>query len=141
MNDSEFNAWNSSKRAEVISYLDKQGITSPQVGDWPAFEIAPHFGIWCVESKRQPGRIGWWVCAGDCPIDYVAEDGRCHPRAALQNLVKRWNECIPWMKAGKQPPDMKLGDGSNLPELGFLLEERTKIFQEWLEDGDLWESR
>ena len=105
MNDTELATWNSSRRAEVISYLEAQGISSPQVGDWPAFEVAPLFGIWCVESKKHKGRIGWWVFAGDCPTDYVSEDGQCHPRAALRNLLKSWKDSIPYMKAGKQPRD------------------------------------
>jgi Domain of unknown function (DUF4826) len=141
MNDDEFTAWNNSKRAEVISYLQNQGILSPEVGAWPAFEAAPHFGIWCVESKKQKGKIGWWAFAGDCPTDYVSEDGRCHPRAALENLLRRWKEHIPHMKNGLQPPDVKFGDGSNIKELGDLLERRVTILEKWLTDDDLWEDR
>jgi hypothetical protein len=141
MNNEEFESWNSAKRAEVISYLERQGISSPQVGDWPAFDVAPFFGIWCVESKIQKGRIGWWAFAGDCPIDYVSEDGQCHPRAALRNLLKSWNDCIPFMKAGMQPPHTRFGDGSNTVELGNLLEKRVAILQEWLSDESLWEDR
>jgi hypothetical protein len=141
MNDDDFAAWNSSKRAAVISYLENQGISSPHVGAWPAFEMAPYLGIWCVESKKQQGKIGWWVVAGDCPIDYVSEDGRCHPRAALENLLKRWKRQIPHMKNGVQPPDVKLGDGSNLPLLGDLLERRVAIYEEWLTNDGLWEDR
>jgi hypothetical protein len=141
MNDKEFLTWNSSKRAEAISYLEAQGISSPQVGDGPAFEMAPHFGIWCVESKKQSGKIGWWVVVGDCPTDYVAEDGKCHPRAALKNLVKRWKTHIPYMKKGVQPPDVKFGDGSNIKELGDLLKKRILILEGWLKDDDLWEDR
>ncbi len=141
MNDEEFATWNSSRRAQVISYLKAQGISSPQVGDWPAFEVAPYFGIWCVESKKQEGKIGWWAFAGDCPTDYVSEDGQCHPRAALRNLLKSWKECIPYMKAGKQPPDTKFGDGSNIQELGDLLEKRVTILEDWLSDDSLWEER
>jgi len=139
MNDQEFATWNSSRRAQVIAYLEAQGISSPQVGDWPAFEVAPHFGIWCVESKKQKGKIGWWAFAGDFPTDYVSEDGQCHPRAALRNLLKSWGDYIPYMRAGKQPPDTKFGDGSNVQELGDLLEKRVKILEDWLRDDSLWE--
>ena len=141
MNDDEFAIWNRSRRAQVISYLEAQGISSPQVGDWPAFEVAPHFGIWCVESKKQRGKIGWWAFAGDCPTDYVSEDGQCHPRAALRNLLKSWKESIPYMKAGKQPPNTKFGDGSNIQEMGELLEKRVMILEDWLSDDSLWEER
>ena len=141
MTEKEFVLWNSSKRAEAISYLETQGITSPQVGNWPAFDVAPHFGIWCVASKKLKGKIGWWVFAGDCPTDYVLEDGQCHPRAALRNLLRSWKDCIPYMKAGNQPPNTKFGDGSTIQELGNLLEKRVVILEEWLNDDDLWEDR
>ena len=141
MSDNAFAAWNSSMRERAISYLKAQGIDSPQVGDWPAFDVAPEFGIWCVESKKQEGKIGWWVFAGNCPTDYVLEDGQCHPRAALTNLVKQWLNCIPHMKDGRQPPAIKFGDGSNIRELGDLLERRVGIFKDWIADDDLWENR
>jgi hypothetical protein len=141
MDEQEFATWNSAKRAQVISYLEKQGISDPEVGAWPAFEIAPHFGIWCIESKKRSGKIGWWAFAGDCPTDYVSEDGQCHPRAALRNLLSRWRDHIPYMKNGLQPPDVRLGDGSNIQKLGELLERRVAILQEWLEDDTLWEDR
>lgn len=141
MDDNEFTDWNRSKREQAISYLEDQGIPSPQVGDWPAFEVAPKFGIWCVESKKQNGKIGWWVFAGDCPTDYVSEEGQCHPRAALKNLMTRWTDCIHHMKKGIQPPDVKFGDGSNIKELGVLLEKRVSLLKDWIEDDDLWEDR
>ena len=141
MTQEEFAAWNGLKRAEAASYLEAQGISLPQIGDWPAFDMAPHFAIWCVESKTHEGKIGWWVFAGDCPTDYVSEDGQCHPRAALRNLLKSWKDCIPYMKAGDQPPSTKFGDGSNIRELGDLLEKRAIILEEWLEDDGLWEDR
>lgn len=139
MDDDEFTAWNRSMRERATYYLESQGIEGPQVGDWPAFEVAPSFGIWCVESKKERGKIGWWVVAGDCPTDYVTEDGQCHPRAALTNLVKRWADWIPDMKDGNQPPEVSLGDGSNIKELGDLLESRVGILRDWLADDEMWE--
>ena len=141
MDDKDFSKWNSSLRAEIISYLEGQGIDAPSVGEWPAFEIAPKFGIWCIESKKVAGKIGWWAFAGDCPTDYVSEDGQCHPRAALTNLVARWSGCIPHMKAGNQPPNMKFGDGANLRQLAEMLEERVGVLQRWIDDDSLWEDR
>ncbi len=78
---------------------------------------------------------------GVCPTDYVSEDGQCHPRAALRSLLKRWKDCIPYMKVGKQPPHTKFGDGSNLQELADLLKKRVVILEEWLSDDSLWEDR
>lgn len=141
MKTKEFARWNQSQRERVIAYLEKEGIASPQIGDWPAFEIAPHFGIWCVESKKQKGKIGWWAFSGDCPTDYVPEDGQCHPRETLGNLVKRWKTHIPHLKAGQQPLEVKFGDGSNIKELGELLEKRIAILEDWLTDDELWAER
>jgi len=141
MDDDEFEAWNRSRRKQAIAYLEGQGIDAPQVGDWPAFEVAPKFGIWCIGSKKQQGKIGWWVFAGDCPTDYVSEDGLCRPRAALTNLVKRWEDCVLHMKQGNQPPDVSFGDGSNIRELGDLLDRRVGILRDWIADDDLWEDR
>lgn len=45
------------------------------------------------------------------------------------------------MKAGKQPPNIKLGDGSNIQELGDLLEKRVTILEDWLSDDSLWKER
>jgi hypothetical protein len=141
MEEEEFVEWNRAKRARIFEYLEREGIAAPEIGEWPAFEMAPHFGIWCVESQQVKGKIGWWAFAGDCPTDYVSEDGQCHPRAALRNLLKAWRSYIPYMKNGTQPPGMKFGDGTNIRKLGELLERRVEIYQEWVEDDGLWEER
>ena len=141
MNDNEFAEWNTEKRKCVINYLEEQGLESPNVGDWPAFEVAPHFGIWCIESKKQKGKIGWWAFAGDCPIDYVSENGECHPRSALKTLLSKWKSYIPDMKNGNQTPVVNFGDGFNIEELADLLVTRVGILEDWLADDGLWEDR
>src|SRR5947199_230194 len=78
------------QRHRVEEYLRKEGLENPNVGPWPAFEVAPHFAIWAVESKKTKGKIGWWAFSGDCPTDYVSEDGSCHPRKALSRLLSTW---------------------------------------------------
>lgn len=141
MDDQEFEKWVIDQRTIVESYLQKEGIDNPNVGPWPAFEVSPYFAIWAVESKKTPGKIGWWAFSGDCPTDYVSEDGNCHPRNALKLLLDNWRSHIPSMKQGKQPKNTKFGDGSNLPLLGDLLEKRVAILADWLSDDDLWEDR
>ncbi len=141
MNEAELQSWVGKNRKIVFYYLEGQGIENPSVAEWPAFEVAPHFGIWAIESKEVAGKIGWWAFSGDCPTDYVTEDGKCHPRAALQNLLLGWESYIPDMKEGRQPPGVKFGDGSNLKELGDLLEARVEVLRGWLNDDELWEER
>ncbi len=75
MKDSDYRQWNEKSRKVAVFYLINEGVTNPSVGDWPSFDVAPHFGIWCVESQQIQGRIGWWVFVGDCPTDYVPEQG------------------------------------------------------------------
>ena len=138
MDDSEFEQWVSLERAKVESYLEAQGIENATVGPWPAFDVAPKFAIWPVESNKFGGRIGWWAFSGDCPTDYVSEDGNCHPRHALALLLERWRGYLPYMRRGEQPPDAEVGDPSNLPTLARLLEGRIAILSEWWLDDDLW---
>ena len=141
MDEHEIERWNAETRRRIIIYLEEQGIQSPNVGEWPAFEVAPYFGIWCVESKKHEGEIGWWAFAGDCPTDYISENGECHPRSALRDLLSAWKSYVPHMKNGDQPPDVTFGDGSNIKELGDLLEKRVSILEDWLADDTLWEDR
>jgi hypothetical protein len=141
MNDDDIENWVESERIKVAQYLERQGIIKPNVGSWPAFEIAPYFAIWAIESKRSSGKIGWWAFSGDIPTDYVSEDGKCHPRNALSNLLLQWNNYIPFMKSGRNPPDTNFGDEADLILLGGLLEKRIKFLTKTLQDDSLWEDR
>lgn len=141
MEFAEYESWVATQRKNVESYLRHHGIDNPAVGPWPAFDMAPYFAIWAVESKTVAGRIGWWAFSGDCPTDYITAQGRVHPRNALRILLGNWRSYIPYMKRGEQPPNTRYGDGSNLVTLGELLETRVEIFEEWLADDGLWEDR
>ena len=141
MEEQEFEEWVAQQRAQVGDYLRAQGISDPNVGQWPAFEVAPVFAIWAVESKKAPGRIGWWAFSGDCPTDHVSEDGQCHPRAALRRLIDLWRSYVPSMKRGEQPAEVTIGDTSQLRELGELLEKRVELLSEWVADDGMWEDR
>ena len=141
MNDTELENWISDQQSQVVQYLEKQGITTPNVASWPAFEIAPYFAIWAVESKQVSGKIGWWAFSGDCPIDYVTENGSCHPRVALEQLIKNWEVYIPYMKSGKQPPNTKFTYEEDLVSLAGLLETRLSILRDWHKDDGIWENR
>ena len=137
MDDEEFREWVAAQRTLVELYLTKHGIDNPSVGPWPAFEVAPHFAIWAVESKEVGGKIGWWAFSGDCPTDYVSEDGAFHPRNALSTLLENWRSYVPHLKQGQQPPSLHFGEAGELALLGDLLEKRARVLEEWLEDDDL----
>jgi hypothetical protein len=141
LDDSDIEEWVSRQRARVGEYLRRHGITDPNVGEWPAFEMAPMFAIWAVVSKRVPGKIGWWAFSGDCPTDYISEDGQCHPRSALRRLLEEWRIHVSFMRRGEQPPDMNFGEHADLRHLGELLEKRTELLGEWVLDDSMWEDR
>lgn len=140
LDDRELEEWVGKQRALVKAYLHAEGIHDPEVGDWPAFEVAPVFAIWAVESKKVRGKIGWWAFSGDCPTDYVSEDGQCHPRSALRRLIIQWRTYVSSMRRGLQPPNATFS-GGDLRALGGLLEKRIEILNEWVADDDLWEER
>jgi len=138
MNDKELDNWVSDQRFQVKVYLEKEGIDNPNVGEWPAFEVAPYFAIWAIESKRQVGQIGWWAFSGDCPTDYISGDGVTDPRQALEKLLENWSHYLSFMKNNSQPPNTTMGKGVNLLELADLLERRILIMKDWLEDDAIW---
>lgn len=138
LTEEELVRWVENQRGYVEQYLTKQGIENPTVGEWPAWEAAPYFAIWAVESKSHPGSVGWWAFSGDCPTDYVSASGERHPRHALEMLIDAWRSYVPFMKVGKQPPGMYFGDESGLPAMGELLKSRVSILTEWLADDEEW---
>jgi hypothetical protein len=139
LTDDEYDDWVTVERRRVKAYLEGQGISSPNI-EWPAFDVAPHFAVWAVESKSHPGKLGWWAFSGDMPTDYVSEDGNCHPRNALKLLVERWRAYISALNAGSQPEGVTLetGSGASLAVLGDLLEKRVALLVSWLQDDELW---
>ena len=143
MDDEDMAKWVEKQRDIVARYLTKHGVDDPKVGEWPAFELAPHFAIWAIESKKTAGKIGWWAFSGDIPTDYVAEDGQCHPRHALKLLLAQWAGYLPSMKNGEHPPHMRFGpaSASDLPMLADLLERRMEMLQSFYDDDECWEDR
>ena len=39
-------AWVSSQRGTVASYLQRQGIQHGEVGEWPARRLEPYLAVW-----------------------------------------------------------------------------------------------
>ena len=72
--------WCEDRRAQVAAYLQREGVEHGQIGEWPAWHVAPYVSIWAIESKKRPDRVGWWVICGDLPTDYVSAAKIKHPR-------------------------------------------------------------
>jgi Domain of unknown function (DUF4826) len=132
--------WCADRRDDVARYLSGEGVTHGQIGDWPAWHVAPYVSVWAVESKVQPGWVGWWVICGDLPTDYVSAGKIKHPRKALQAFTDRWQQYCEAIRSGAVMSEISIGDGSTDPaDLVPLLESRSKTLERWARDDSIWE--
>lgn len=144
MSDIDYNdivveeTWCNSRREEVIEYLQAQQVIHGAVGEWPAWHVAPYVSIWAIESKINPGWIGWWVISGDLPTDYISADSIKHPREALLAFSNRWREMASYMERGELYPAIKIGPPESWPMLIPLLNSRAKTLYEWANDEEMW---
>ena len=130
--------WCMERRAQVIKYLARQKLVHGEVGEWPAWHVAPYVSIWAIESKKRPGWVGWWAICGDLPTDYISAKSIKHPRKALKAFGKDWNRRSSLMSEGKGSARAVGFPKENWPELAPLLKARAKILQDWANDDSLW---
>ena len=62
-------SWCKDQRANVKRYLAQAGVLHGEIGEWPAWHVAPYASIWAVESKKAPGCVGWWVVSQSALVD------------------------------------------------------------------------
>ncbi len=93
--------WCMERRAQVIEYLNREKVIHGEVGEWPAWHVAPYVSIWAIESKKSPGWVGWWAICGDLPTDYVSAKSVKHPREALNAFGESWKKQSLLMSKGK----------------------------------------
>jgi hypothetical protein len=72
--------WCAERRQIVLEYLARQPQKFGDVGDWPAWHLAPYVSVWAVESFVRPGAVGGWVICGDLPTDYASAKDVFTPR-------------------------------------------------------------
>lgn len=130
--------WCGERRNDVCAYLQQQGVVHGQVGDWPAWHLAPYVAIWAVESKSNPGCVGWWVISGDLPTDYVSSASLPHPRDAMAVIAARWREVAERMARDEPVAGFSVGDPANWQILAPLLASRAKSLQAWAVDPEAW---
>ena len=133
------NAWFAQQRGVAISYLEKEGISAPEVGDVPAFHVSPYVSLWAVRSKKNPDAVGWWVIAGDLPTDYLSAENAENPRTALAGFARIWKAAAECMLRGERHPDFQIGRKEDWPELGDLLLRRSGVLMSYSENETLWE--
>lgn len=132
--------WCTDRRSDVARYLAAEGVDHGQIGEWPAWHVAPHVSVWAIESKVKAGWVGWWVIAGDLPTDYVSADKVKHPRKALQAIADQWLRHCGALRSSSADPQMSIGDsGVTPPELIELLESRAQILLGWAQDDSIWQ--
>ncbi|HAK59485.1 MAG TPA: hypothetical protein DCO77_03750 [Nitrospiraceae bacterium] len=130
--------WCNERRAEVDTYLKREGVTYGRIGEWPAWHMAPYVSIWAIESAKRPEWVGWWVICGDFPTDYVSADTIKHPREAMHSIAERWREISGYMSRGEKHPTVNVGTPDSWPELGPLLKARAKLLAELADDDTVW---
>lgn len=131
--------WCDECRGRVANYLKTEKVEHGEIGEWPAWHIAPYVSIWAIESKKSPGWVGWWVIAGDLPTDYISAQTIKHPRDAMKAIAERWIEAASLMASGKSPSGFSVGNAKNQAGLAPLLKSRAEILIEWVNDQDIWD--
>lgn len=131
-------AWADALRPLVVDYMAAQGVRHGEISPYPAWEVYPYVTIWAVESGANRGSVGWWVIAGDCPMDYVTCHGDRTPRTAARDFGERWQAAAAAMMAGKAPDGVSFGERSQWPELAPLLDGRAKFLLYVASKDDEW---
>ncbi|MFT7536356.1 MAG: hypothetical protein ACI85K_002310 [Hyphomicrobiaceae bacterium] len=132
--------WCAEMRTQALQYLETQRALHGEVGEWPAWHIAPYVSIWAVESVATPGRVGWWVVSGDLPTDYVSAEVIEHPRDAMQSFADRWKGYAAAVRDGSAFDGVEIAGVRDDPD-GMLpvLESRAETLAEWAADDSLWQ--
>jgi hypothetical protein len=130
--------WCSERQAEVATYMQRERVAHGRIGEWPAWHVAPYVSVWAIESKSNPGWVGWWAISGDLPTDYVSAGSIKHPRDAVRALSARWRNAAESMALGKPLADLTVGSPSDWPTLAPLLSSRATLLQQWADDPEVW---
>jgi hypothetical protein len=130
--------WCMDQREVAANYLASQPAKFGELGEWPAWHVAPYVALWVVESVAKPGLVGWWVICGDLPTDYASGSGAPDPRSAVAVFAQRWQQAAEKMKRGEKPDSYFVGDADKAAELAPLLASRAQLLSEWVQDASIW---
>lgn len=131
--------WFAECREEIAHHLKSEGVEHGQIGEEPAWFVAPYVSIWAIESGSNPGRVGWWGISGDLPNDYVSASKAKDPREAMIAIASLWKEVAQYMARGEKHPTLMIGNHENDSELAPLLVSRSEILLGWANDPEFWE--
>jgi Domain of unknown function (DUF4826) len=133
------NDWIVAQRGRVEEYLGREGIEHAGIAEYPTFHVHPHLALWAVQSKKSPGRKGWWAISGDVPTGHIGWNEGRNPREALRAFSTQWAEASANMLRGKETPGYSIGTPAEWPRLGKLLQERAQTLREHAENDSVWE--
>jgi len=129
----EEEAWVLDRHRQVAEYLASLGHPHGQIGEWPAWHLAPYVSIWAVESLKAPGSVGWWAICGDLPTDYCSVEEPRHPRTAMRTFAATWRAA-----ASDKRPDGTLGSTGLPASLAPLLLSRADLLTTLADDDENW---
>ena len=135
MTEADEEIWCDERRTQVEAYLSHQGLAHGEIGDWPAWHVAPYVSIWAIESISAPGWVGWWVICGDLPTDYCSADDCRHPRLALKKIADSWSTALENFKLS----DATIGTTALPASLAPLLRTRTDLLAAMVADQAAWQ--
>ena len=137
--DANVERWCAEQRQVATEYLKSQPVRFGELGEWPAWHVAPYVSVWAVESIAAPGKVGWWVICGDLPTDYASGAGMPDPRGAVAEFAKRWNEVASAMERGEEHASLSVGAPDDAAELAPLLKSRAQLLSTWVRDDSVWD--
>lgn len=137
--DSNVERWCHEQRLIAASYMEAQPVEFGQLGEWPAWHVAPYVSVWAVESLKAPGKVGWWVICGDLPTDYASAEGTPDPRAAIGVFAERWAHLALSMERGEDTTSFHISTPDHADALAPLLKSRAQALSEWVSDDSNWQ--
>lgn len=131
--------WCEARRAQVVAYLEREGVVHGRIGEWPAWHVAPYVSVWAIESQKRPDWVGWWVICGDLPTDYISAAEIKDPREAVRSIAREWRQQAQLMTSQDRPDNIRIGRPEDWASLAPVLDARATLLLDFADDDSVWE--
>jgi Domain of unknown function (DUF4826) len=135
----EEEAWCSERRMQIAAHLKTERANDLEVGQWPAWHIAPIVSLWALNPTGASVREGAWAICGDVPTDVIANEAQKTPRAAVRAFAKRWHDAAARITSAEPSQKATQGKSERAYELALFLEVRARQLIDWTNDDSLWD--
>jgi Domain of unknown function (DUF4826) len=135
----EEEAWCAARREQVAAHLKSERTTDLEIGQWPAWHIAPIVSLWALDSTNTSARSGAWAICGDVPTDLIANNTEKTPRSAVRAFAKRWHDAAARITSAEPAQKASPGQSERAYELALFLEVRARQLIDWTNDDSLWD--